>query len=148
MKNVEIEELLSIVGLTIGEPAKKLNYGKIGIFTDSDTDGSHIFCLLLNLFSLWPELFKEKRIYRLKAPLFHCKKGKTDKFFYTYEEYAEFDTTGYTVSYYKGLGSMPEDVYAKVVNDPYLECVTEFDPKILEMAFGDDADGRKEWMME
>jgi hypothetical protein len=35
-----------------------------------------------------------------------------------------------------------------VVNDPYLECVTGFDPRILEMAFGDDADGRKEWMGE
>jgi len=148
MKNVEIRELMSVIGLKIGEPARNLNYGKIVVFTDSDTDGSHIFCLLLNLFSLWPELYEEERIYRLKAPLFHCKKGKTDKFFYTYEEYAEFDATGWDVSYYKGLGSMPEDVYSKVVNDPYLECVTGFDPRILEMAFGDDADGRKEWMGE
>jgi DNA gyrase/topoisomerase IV subunit B len=148
MKNVEIQELLNVIGLKIGEPAVNLNYGKIVPFTDSDTDGSHIFCLLLNLFSLWPELYTEKRIYRLKAPLFHCKKGKVDKFFYTYEEYAEFDTTGWEVNYYKGLGSMPEDVYSKVVNDPYLECVTDFDPRVLEMAFGDNADGRKEWMNE
>jgi DNA gyrase/topoisomerase IV subunit B len=148
VKNVEIQELLSIIGLQIGEPASNLNYGKIVSFTDGDLDGNHIHCLLLNLFSLWPELYKQKRIYRLKAPMFHCKKGKTDKFFYTYEEYSAFDSSGYTVNYYKGLGSMSEDVYAKVVNDPYLELVTEFNPEILEMAFGGDADARKDWMMK
>jgi len=148
IKNVEISELLNVIGLYIGMPATNLNYGKIVVFTDADFDGSHIYALLLNVFSMWPELFAEKRIYRLKSPLYYCTKGKQEKVFYTAEEYEKFDSKGWDVEYFKGLGSMPESVYSECVNNPVLECVTEFDPAIIEMAFGDDSDARKKWMME
>lgn len=148
MKNKELAELFTVIGLTIGAPATELNYGKIVLFTDADTDGSHIQGLLLNVFSLWPELFAERRIYRLRAPLYHCVKGKNERMFYTKEEFEKFNSSGWEVTYFKGLGTMPEHVYDACVNDPYLECITGFDDSILEMAFGEDSDSRKKWMME
>jgi DNA gyrase/topoisomerase IV subunit B len=146
MKNKEISEMLSIIGLVIGRPAIDLNYGKICVFSDFDQDGSAIFGLLLNLFSMWPELFTQNRIYRLMAPLYHCTKGKSTKTFYSDSDFAKFDSTGYKVSRFKGLGSMPEDIYSDVVNSPKLIQVVADDLSKLEMAFGGDANLRKMWM--
>lgn len=147
VKNKEMFELMSIIGLEIGKPANNLNYGKIAVFSDSDVDGQHIFGLLLNFFSLWPELFAEKRIYKLLSPLYYCTKGKTVKTFYNKEEFDAADLKGYQVDYFKGLGSMPEAVYYECVNDPHLIEVTADDFMKLEMAFGDSADQRKEWLL-
>lgn len=149
IKNKEIRELLSIIGLEFGKSAHNLNYGKIAIFTDSDTDGDHIFALLMNLFSNWSELFTNGRILRATAPLYYCTKGKDLKSYYTKEEFESANTKGYTVDYFKGLGSMPKEVYKQCLQEPRFIKVNanKADFEKLEMAFGDSADGRKEWMM-
>lgn len=150
MKNKEISEMMSILGLSFGSKAENLNYGKIAVCTDADVDGSSIFCLLLNLFSHWPELFHEGRVTRMLAPLYDCRKGKQIKLFYTMDEFSKFDSKGWEVNYYKGLGSMPEEVYAEFINNPYLVTVTADDVKdfpSLQMAFGDDSGPRKTWLL-
>lgn len=147
MENVEIAELLSVIGLEIGKPVRDLNYGKLCVFSDRDLDGEHIFALLLNLFSLWPDLFEQKRIYRMISPLYYCTKGKQKKVFYSKAEFDAVDTKGWLVEYFKGLGSMPEDVYSDCVNNPRLELIVADDLDKLEMAFGADASLRKTWMM-
>ena len=149
MKNIEIAankeifELMNVIGLELGKPATNLNYGKICVFSDSDVDGSHVFTLLLNLFSLWPELYEQKRIYRLMSPLYYCTKGKDIKIFYTKEEFDMVNLVGYDISYIKGLGSMTEDAYKETVNNPKLILITGDDFNVLEKAFGDDSDFRK-----
>lgn len=147
LKNKEISEMMNIIGLEFGSPATNLNYGKIAVFSDSDTDGSHIFGLLLNLFSMWPELFEENRIYKMTAPLYYCTKGKDTKVFYTKEEFDKANLKGYNVDYFKGLGSMPEEVYRECVNNPRLIEVKADDFGVLEMLFGDDANERKKWLL-
>lgn len=147
VKNKEMFELMSIIGLEIGKPAENLNYGKIAVFADMDFDGSHIFGLLLNFFSLWPELFEQKRIYRMLTPLYICTKGKDVKIFYTPEEFYKANLKGYNTSFIKGLGSLPDEVYAQCVNNPYLIQVTADDMNQLEMVFGDDASLRKDWLL-
>jgi len=147
IKNKEIFELMAIIGLELGKPAINLNYGKIVAFSDADVDGLHIFGLLLNFFSLWPELFEQKRIYRLMSPLYYCVKGKDTKIFYTKEEFDSANLKGYTVDYFKGLGSMPENVYYECVNNPRLIQVNGDDMNKLEMAFGDSAELRKDWLL-
>jgi DNA topoisomerase-2 len=147
MKNVELSELMKVIGLELGSEPNNLNYGKIAVFSDNDLDGHHIFCLLLNFFSLWPTLFEKKQIYRLRSPLYYCTKGKKTEVFYSKAEYDAFDNKGWQVDYFKGLGSMPESVYEVCVNNPRLECVSSMDKDKLIMAFGESADARKEWMM-
>jgi len=147
VKNKEMFELMNIIGLEFGKPNPELNYGKIAVFSDLDIDGAHIFGLLLNFFSLWPSLFAERRIFRMLAPLYHCTKGKDVKIFYTKEEFDKANLKGYAVDYFKGLGSMPEDVYRECVNNPRLIEVCADDLNKLDMAFGDSADARKQWLM-
>jgi DNA gyrase/topoisomerase IV subunit B len=148
LKNKEIFELLNIIGLEIGKEPTDLNYGKIVVFSDMDKDGAAIFGLLLNLFSIWPKLFDDGRICRLLAPLYFCTKGKQTKIFYTQSEFDLVDTKGWDVTYFKGLGSMPESVYSECVNNPRLIQVVPDDLEYLEMAFGGDASLRKTWMMK
>lgn len=147
IKNKEIFELMAVIGLELGKPVENLNYGKIAVFSDADVDGQHIFALLLNLFSLWPELFEQKRIYRMMSPLYYCTKGKDTKVFYTKEEFDSANLKGYATDYFKGLGSMPENVYHQCVNNPRLIRVDADDLQKLEMAFGDSADLRKTWLL-
>ena len=148
IKNKEISELLAIIGLEIGKPATDLNYGKIAIMTDSDFDGAAICALLLNLFSLWPELFEKGKICSIKTPLYICTKGKDTKLFYTKEEFDNAKLVGYNVDYCKGLGSLPTNIYKECINNPKItvnQNTDNFDS--LEMAFGPSADARKVWML-
>lgn len=147
IKNKEIFELMNIIGLEFGKEPTNLNYGKIATFSDADIDGAHIFSLLLNLFSLWPSLFEQNRIYRMVAPLYYCTRGKDVKMFYTKAEFDAAALKGYDVEYFKGLGSMPEEVYRECVNNPKLIQVVADDLNKLEMAFGDSADERKKWLL-
>ena len=124
-----------------------MNYGKICVFSDRDLDGEHVFCLLLNLFSFWPELFEQGRIYRMISPLYYCTKGKQNRSFYSDADFLKFNSVGWTVDRFKGLGSMSEELYSECVNNPVLEQVVGDDLMKLEMAFGDDASLRKTWML-
>jgi DNA gyrase/topoisomerase IV subunit B len=72
LKNKELSELITIIGLDLNNPSivdeegnSILNYGRIAVLTDADQDGASIFCLLLMFFSRWPELFSEGRLCRV-----------------------------------------------------------------------------------
>ena len=103
----------------------------------------------MNLFSNWPELFERGQVVKAVAPLYYCTKGKITKTFYTKAEFDQFDSKGYEVSYFKGLGSMPKEVYRECLQNPTFIKVTadNADYDKLEMAFGNDASKRKTWMM-
>ena len=134
----------------------RLNYGKIAIMTDFDPDqrelidGHAIFCLLLQFFSRWPDLFKRGMIVRMNTPLYVArKKGSKDKYFYTREDYeaASASLKGYEINYMKGLGSLEKEDYKEAIYNPS-ETVIEYSGiESLNMAFGDDADSRKSWMV-
>ena len=63
VKNKEVMALLSSIGLQLGEPPKKLRYGKILIYSDADPDGDSIAGLLINFFGrYWPEMFDDDMI--------------------------------------------------------------------------------------
>lgn len=154
LKNKELSELIAIIGLDLGDGEmneSELNYGKIAGLQDMDPDGNAIFCALLLFFAKWPKLFEKRRILRVQTPLFVAKKkGKPTKYYYTFEEYEKNtdDLSGYDVTYIKGLGSLEKDDYKEtVIANPRFIAVTLDDIGKLNMAFGDSADQRKEWMM-
>jgi len=158
LKNKELADLISIIGLDINSKSIRdedgnliLNYGRISILTDADSDGVDIFCQLLNFFSYWPELFEEQRIVRVNTPLFICtKKNKPTKYFYTFDEYDldKDNLAGYDTSYIKGLGSLEKPDYKEtVIVNPQLVAVDLDDLDMLKMIFGNDADKRKEWLL-
>jgi len=150
MANAELSAVMSIVGLTLGQKAENLNYGKIVIMTDADYDGNAIAALLINFFHRWPELFIEKRIVLLKTPIVLARKGKQVKRYYNLEEY-EADVKllkTWEVSYIKGLGSLQESEYKRIIDKPKYVTI-KLDIKStenLEMAFGKDVNKRKAWL--
>lgn len=151
VKNKELSELLTIIGLDLStEEIDELNYGIINIMSDLDYDGHSIFCLLLQFFSRWPTLFKENRIYRVLSPLYIAKKKNDTKVYYTKDEYdADKDNLkGYEISFNKGLGSLDESEYETMIRNPRTIAVTWENHEKLDMAFGDSAELRKEWMVK
>ena len=150
MKNKELSELMSIIGLELGEPAVDLNYGQIGILADADFDGFSIAALLVNFFSNWKELFEEERVLLIKSPIVIAKKGKDIKRYYDLKDFADAKLdTGWKIEYNKGLGSLSVDEYDLMINEPVTE-VLEYDSGAdasLETAFGKNPIPRKQWLM-
>jgi hypothetical protein len=54
---------------------------------------------------------------------------------------------GYSHRYLKGLGSLQESEYDRVINNPVLDVIVPDDPQLFEMMFGSDSASRKEFMM-
>lgn len=156
----KITDLLTAIGLVPGHKAvrSELRYGKIVIATDADVDGSDIFTLLINLFyQYWPELFDknyEPIIYRLIAPNVCLTKGNKRIHFSSRAEYEKQKDkfTGYTVNYYKGLGSMVKEDWEMILSGETNTQTPIIDDgkmkSVLTLLFGPDANLRKEWLQE
>lgn len=153
LKNKELFELCSITGLILGEKAENLQYENIAIMCDADVDGQgSITPAIIAFLSNWPELFEQGRVKIVKTPIVIAQKGTDEKWFYSLDEYEAVaeSLSGYKTRYLKGLGSLEEYQYEKVINEPVYD-VVKFDEnwkELLEMLFGNDADKRKIWMME
>jgi DNA gyrase/topoisomerase IV subunit B len=150
MKNKELSELMSIIGLELGEPAVDLNYGKIGILADADFDGFSIAAALVNFFSYWKELFDEERLLFIKSPIVIAKKKKQVKRFYDLRDFSDANLdSDWKIEYNKGLGSLSLEEYDLMINDPVTEVIVYDDDatKSLETVFGKDSLPRKTWLM-
>ncbi|CAM0041981.1 DNA topoisomerase II large subunit [Vibrio phage F86] len=149
MANAELSDIMSVLNIQIGNPdISGMYYKDIGILVDADVDGKgSIFPLLLAFFYNWPELFKQRRIKFVRTPVVIAKKGKETKWFYTLAEYrkARLGTT-WKIRYIKGLGSLTEKEYSRVINEPVYDEIVIDDPAGFDLLFGKDTDKRKEWM--
>ena len=154
LKNKELSELVAVLGLDINDPnsVDDMTYGQIASLTDADHDGiGHISPLLIAFFyKFWPRLLQEKRVYITRTPIMISTNGKETKWFYTYEEASEFKSkeTGWKHRYIKGLGSLTEEEYDRIINKPMYDVVTVDDASYFQMMFGNDSTPRKEFMFQ
>lgn len=152
LKNKELSELVAVLGLDINNPnsVDDMSYSTIATLTDADHDGiGHISPLLIAFFyKFWPRLLTEKRVNITRTPIMISTKGSDVKWFYTYEEANQFKTeqSGWKHRYIKGLGSLQEDEYDKIINNPVYDTVTVDDASVFQMMFGKDSTLRKEYM--
>lgn len=152
LKNKELSELISVLGLDITNPnsVDDMTYENIATLTDADHDGiGHISPLLIAFFyKFWPRLLNEKRVKITRTPIMISTKGKDVKWFYTYKEASEFKSAqdGWKHRYIKGLGSLQEDEYHTIINQPQYDVVTVDDANIFQMMFGKDSQLRKDYM--
>ena len=124
LQNQEISDLVRIIGGGFGNTfdINKMNFDKIVIFSDSDSDGDQICLLLMGLFYTYmKDLVLAGKLYRGAAPLYTLTKGKEEHLFYTDKEYrnwqAKNSTSGYTVLRGKGTGEMnPDDLHRLCFN--------------------------------
>ena len=152
LKNKELGDLVAVLGLDINDPnsVDNMTYREIAALTDADHDGSHIFTLLIAFFyKFWPRLITEGRVLLTRTPIMISTNGKLTKWFYNYQEAKQFkqEQTGYKHRYIKGLGSLQEEEYSKIINDPIYDVVDMDNPALLEMMFGKESSLRKEFML-
>lgn len=164
VQNDELRELLAICKLLFGDPVnnvKNLEFHKLILGTDADVDGLHISGLFLALMCKhFPEIVKAKRIYRLQSPIIIAehRKTKEELWYYSLKDY-ELDKlkdggryfSNYDIEYYKGLGSLEDKHYERLIRAPRLLQFSLKDMenymKTINLWFGKDADLRKEQLL-
>lgn len=110
--NAEVTGILAAIGVGSGKKPTDIRYGKVILLADPDVDGSHINCLLLTLFWKYtPHLFKEGKIYLLKAPEYYAEHKRRIVFGASPEDvYKQLDTRkGIDVRHIKGWGELDAD---------------------------------------
>lgn len=163
--NKVITDLIQVIGLHYDTDYKEpgafdlLNYGKIILLTDADTDGIHIEGLILNFVSsLFPSLLEREVnfLVSMKTPIcrvFNKGKKTGDLIFYderNFKRWMSQQTKKVDTKYYKGLGSSkPEDV-PDTFGKKMVNYISDGESgmhlnKVFHKKF---ADARKDWLGE
>jgi DNA gyrase/topoisomerase IV subunit B len=150
--NNEIIDLMNILNL---EPrdGSKCSYAKIAIATDSDPDGiGHIASLVINLFYKWfPQVIQSGKLNILITPLVSAEVGNKRKYFYSMQEWADYQHSGSafkTVRYLKGLGSLSFQDWEVVMAERKMFWIRDdrSAAKYIDIAFGNNSMKRKRWL--
>jgi topoisomerase IV subunit B len=162
-KNEEINTIIYTVGAGVGADfnIEDVNYDKVIIMTDADTDGAHIQVLLLTFFYRYMKpLIEAGKVYLAMPPLYKVSKGTGKK---EVVEYAWSDDElqgaikkigrGYIIQRYKGLGEMNADQLWDTTMDPEtrtlirvkLDDVARAERRITTL-MGDKVEPRRKWI--
>jgi DNA gyrase subunit B len=111
LANQEMHDLVSIMsgGFADSFDVDKVPFDKIVITSDQDSDGAAIELLLITFFYTYMRpLVEAGKLYRAVTPLYIARKGKTEEYFYSEEEYAAWSQnhSGYDILRAKGLGEL------------------------------------------
>lgn len=124
--NEELKDIVNILELDLfsKDSNKTISFDKIVIATDADIDGDFITSQYIGWFVKFaPNLFNERKIAKLRTPLVILKdnKNKPVKYFYSLNEFKEFETSNnlskYKIEYLKGLGSWDKDAFIKLFDE-------------------------------
>ena len=159
----ELADLVRALGCGVGDTfdIEQLNYGKIILLMDADSDGDHITTLLLTFFWRYlPELIRRGHLYVAKPPLFKVELGKE---VYWAANEAERDQIlekkgkgrKPTISRFKGLGEMLPKTLAETTLDPEKRILLQVAvsdaaaaDQILRELMGKDTQARFQFIME
>lgn len=128
LKNEEINTIIHAIGAGVGPDfsLENVNYDKIIIMTDADTDGAHIQVLLLTFFYRYMRpLVEAGKVFIALPPLYKVSKGsgKNEKIEYAWNDEdlkkaIKAVGKGYTIQRYKGLGEMNADQLFETTMNP------------------------------
>ncbi|MCP8616398.1 DNA topoisomerase IV subunit B [Salirhabdus salicampi] len=163
LKNEEISTIIHTIGAGVGADfdLEDVNYDKIIIMTDADTDGAHIQVLLLTFFYRYMRpLIESGKVYIALPPLYKVSKGKgkKEKIEYAWDE-KEMKSilnrfkNGYTIQRYKGLGEMNADQLWDTTMNPETRTLIRVTIEDLARAerrvttlMGDKVEPRRKWI--
>lgn len=162
-KNEEISTIIHTIGAGVGGDfdLEDVQYDKIIIMTDADTDGAHIQVLLLTFFYRYMRsLVEQGKIYIALPPLYKISKGKgkKEKVVYAWDDdemkktIKEFKN-GYMIQRYKGLGEMNADQLWETTMNPETRTLIRVTIEDLARAerrvttlMGDKVEPRRKWI--
>lgn len=159
LDNTICQEIMSSVGLILGQPAVRsdLRYGQVWITCDADMDGANIMALLTNFFHLgWPELFDPNQppfFLAFSTPFIIQPDKKGDRHYWYSDDVHEYDPSDWKgcakPTRAKGLGSLEEIDWQNSLRTPRL--IPFVDDGALSQTLDkifhkDKADERKAWM--
>lgn len=163
IKNEEINTMIHTIGAGVGPDFNidDINYDKVIIMTDADTDGAHIQTLLLTFFYRYMRpLVEEGHVYIALPPLYKMSKGKGKKEIVEYawtdielEELRQKFGKGSLLQRYKGLGEMNADQLWETTMNPETRTLIRVTIKDLARAerrvnvlMGDKVPPRRQWI--
>ncbi|MBO4109137.1 DNA topoisomerase IV subunit B [Streptococcus suis] len=163
LKNEEINTMIYTIGAGVGSDftLEDVNYDKIIIMTDADTDGAHIQTLLLTFFYRYMRpLVEAGRVYIALPPLYKMSKGKgkTEKIAYAWsdgelEDLRKDFSKGFILQRYKGLGEMNADQLWETTMNPETRTLIRVTIEDLARAerrvsvlMGDKVEPRRKWI--
>ncbi|HHK1020844.1 DNA topoisomerase IV subunit B [Streptococcus pyogenes] len=163
LKNEEINTMVYTIGAGVGADfnLEDINYDKIIIMTDADTDGAHIQTLLLTFFYRYMRpLVETGHVYIALPPLYKMSKGKgkTEKIAYAWtdgelEDLRREFGKGAILQRYKGLGEMNANQLWETTMDPETRTLIRVTIDDLARAerrvsvlMGDKAAPRRQWI--
>lgn len=136
LENEELVNLITALGCKIDKnfDYSKLNYKKVCILTDKDTDGLHIRNLLLVFFyKYFPKLLEEGNIYIVDAPLYAIKTKNKIYYAWSLEEREKISKKlkiKYEITRFKGLGEMNS-------SQLYETCLDKENRKLIQVKLND-----------
>ena len=157
-KNEELNTIIHAIGAGVGANfnVDDVNYTKVIIMTDADTDGAHIQTLLLTFFYRYMrELVEQGMVYIALPPLYKLKKGKDAVYIWDEKELVEKRSQyrGYSLQRYKGLGEMNADQLWDTTMNPETRTLIQVSiedtiivEKRVSVLMGDKADLRRDWI--
>ncbi|WP_242257603.1 DNA topoisomerase IV subunit B [Streptococcus thoraltensis] len=163
LKNEEINTMIHTIGAGVGADFSldDINYDKIIIMTDADTDGAHIQTLLLTFFYRYMRpLVEAGHVFIALPPLYKMSKGKGKKEVVEYawsdgelEELRQKFGKGSLLQRYKGLGEMNADQLWETTMNPDTRTLIKVTIDDLARAerrvsvlMGDKAAPRRQWI--
>lgn len=163
IKNEEINTMIHTIGAGVGSDFNldDINYDKVIIMTDADTDGAHIQTLLLTFFYRYMRpLVEEGHVYIALPPLYKMSKGKGKKEIVEYawtdielEELRQKFGKGSLLQRYKGLGEMNADQLWETTMNPETRTLIRVTIEDLARAerrvnvlMGDKVPPRRQWI--
>ncbi|SNX75001.1 topoisomerase-4 subunit B [Bacillus oleivorans] len=162
-KNEEINTIIHAIGGGVGAEfnVEDINYDKIIIMTDADTDGAHIQVLLLTFFYRYMKpLIEAGKVFIALPPLYKVSKGTGKKeiieYAWTDEELSKATKKvgkGYIIQRYKGLGEMNADQLWETTMNPdtrtlirvRIDDIARAERRVTTL-MGDKVEPRRKWI--
>ena len=160
LANQEMSDIIKVIGAGFGNEnfdISKMNFDKIVMTTDADSDGADIELLLITFFFTYMRpLIEAGKLYRAVTPLYIVRTGKEELYFYSEEEmeqYKKIHKTGYNILRAKGLGELDaEDLHKVCFEKQRFKRITisdaEATKRLLEVLQGQAVTPRKQFIYD
>lgn len=157
LANKEYNDIITAIGAGFDDnfDVDKMNYDKIVITSDFDSDGQSIELLLITFFFRYMRpLIEAGKLYRAVTPLYIANYKNKDYYLYTEEELAEFrkdKNEKFSLQHIKGLGELdPQDLKKVCFDNELYKRINISDIKkaeqLLQTLMGKEVAPRKEYI--